>query len=61
MGGGGDLTTDADGIYCFPRLDIGGGGKYYRVEVLPSNFAPGGPLAGLNPTNQPDNWTNPTS
>ena len=51
----GTLTTDADGIYYFPRLDIGGVGKYYRVEVLASNFAPGGPVAGLIPTNQPDN------
>jgi len=51
----GTLTTDADGMYYFPRLDIGGGGKYYRVEALASNFTPGGPLAGYTPTNQPDN------
>ena len=51
----GTVTTDANGNYFFPSLDIGGGGKYYRVEVLASNFTPGGPLAGRTPTNQPDN------
>lgn len=48
----GTITTDANGNYHFPSLDIG---KYYRVEVLASNFASGGPLEGFTPTNQPDN------
>lgn len=51
----GTVTTDANGNYHFPQLDIGGGGKYYRVEVLTSNFASGGALEGFTPTNQPDN------
>ena len=48
----GTVTTDANGNYHFPSLDLG---KYYRVEVLASNFASGGPLEGFTPTNQPDN------
>lgn len=51
----GTVTTDANGNYFFPSLDIGGGGKYYRVEVLASNFTAGRPLAGYTATSQPDN------
>ena len=56
----GSRKTDANGPYYFPHLDVGGSGKDYRVNVVDSNFDPGGPLEGMAGTNQPDNTDDST-
>jgi hypothetical protein len=47
----GEVTTDANGNYYFPNLPISKQGYRYRVKVITGSA----PLAGLTPTNQPDN------
>ena len=45
----GVVHTDGNGNYYYPNLDLG---VKYRATVLASNFAAGGALYGLKPTNQ---------
>lgn len=40
-------TTDAQGLAFFNNLNPNTG---YQIQILPSNFNPGGPLAGFTPT-----------
>jgi protocatechuate 3,4-dioxygenase beta subunit len=51
----GTTTTDADGQYLFTGLAPG----TYIVQIPPSNFAPGGPLAGYGPSTGAGSSRNP--
>jgi len=48
----GEAVTDSSGRYMFANLPVTKNGKKYRVKVLASNFAAGGPLAGFYLTTQ---------
>ena len=51
----GEITTDLNGDYYFPNLDVSQQGAEYAVVVTTDNFLSGGPLYGYTGTNQPDN------
>lgn len=46
-------TTGPDGRYLFANLLADTNGETYIIEVLPSNFTPGGALEGMNITADP--------
>jgi hypothetical protein len=53
----GEVTTDVNGEYYYPHLEIGANqstATRYQACVATSNFLPGGPLDGFAATNQPD-------
>jgi hypothetical protein len=48
----GEIYTDENGRYLFSNLPVSKNGIKYRVRVVASNFAPGGPLEGYYLTTQ---------
>jgi hypothetical protein len=54
-------VTGPDGRYLFTNLPADADGEAYTVTVLPSNFDPGGALAGMTNTGDPQDDNNNTS